>query len=179
MSFNSNAETIDWANWSFTEKAVLCFVCRGSELLLIHKKTGLGAGKVNAPGGRIEKDESAYDAAVRECTEETGITPVAPVKRGELSFIFADGYSLHGTVFFAEEFFGTMIQTREADPFWCERKDIPYNDMWSDDRWWLPIALEGCEFDGRFVFDGDIMLSGFVIGPKGITSVPTDPSPHP
>jgi len=30
--------------------------------------------------------------------------------------------------------------------------------MWADDRVWLPLAIEGKPFTGRFLFDGDQML---------------------
>jgi 8-oxo-dGTP diphosphatase len=41
----------NWSAWAPTEMAVLCFVVKGDSLLLIEKLRGLGAGKVNAPGG--------------------------------------------------------------------------------------------------------------------------------
>ncbi|MGA1129362.1 MAG: NUDIX domain-containing protein, partial [Chthoniobacterales bacterium] len=55
----------DWSVWQPTERANLCFVTRGDEVLLIHKKRGLGAGKSHGPGGRIEPGETAAEAAVR------------------------------------------------------------------------------------------------------------------
>ena len=45
---------VDWTNWTPTERATLLFVIRDGQMLLIHKKKGLGAGKINGPGGRIE-----------------------------------------------------------------------------------------------------------------------------
>ena len=30
--------------------------------------------------------------------------------------------------------------------------------MWEDDRYWLPLMLEGRSFDGRFLFEGDRLL---------------------
>ena len=65
-----HVDDIDWPLWQFTEHAVLCFIVDGDRILLIHKKTGLGAGKVNGPGGRIEPGESPLQAAVRETEEE-------------------------------------------------------------------------------------------------------------
>ena len=89
-------DEIDWENLKFTEEAVLCFIRNEGKVLLIHKKTGLGKGKINAPGGRIEQGETAAQAAVRECTEEVGLTPKAVVPAGTLHFYFRDGYSLKG-----------------------------------------------------------------------------------
>lgn len=155
----AHVDTIDWPKWQPTETAVLCFTVDGDRVLLINKKTGLGAGKVNAPGGRIERGESAERAAVREVKEEVGLDVGGLRKAGELFFEFVDGYKLHGTVFFASEFAGTPVETREADPFWCRVSQIPYERMWEDDRYWLPLALDGVEFRAYFVFDGDRMLS--------------------
>lgn len=154
-----DVSAIDWGNWVPKERAVLCFVRDKNQLLLIHKKTGLGKGKVNAPGGRIEPGESAADAAVRETFEETGVSASELEKVGELFFIFTDGYSLHGSVFFASRFSGIPFETPEADPFWCTIDALPFNQMWADDIHWLPLILNGKKFKGYFIFDDDVMLS--------------------
>ncbi len=149
---------INWETWHFTEHAVLCFIQEDDKLMLIYKKTGLGKGKVNAPGGRIEPNEKPYDAAVRECREEIGITPYNLYQVAELQFIFIDGYSLHGTVFWADKHTGKPVSTVEADPFWCKIEEIPYQKMWEDDKYWLPKVLAGEHVLGRFIFDQDRML---------------------
>ena len=148
---------IDWAHWVPKETAVLTFIRCGGELLLIEKKRGLGAGKVNAPGGRIEAGETAEAAAVRETREEVGLTPLGLCPAGRLDFAFTDGYSLRCHVFTADGFEGTMAETDEAVPFWCAESQIPYDRMWADDRLWLPMMLAGRAFEGQFVFDGDRM----------------------
>jgi 8-oxo-dGTP diphosphatase len=130
----------------------------GKRLLLIRKKRGLGAGKINAPGGRLEPGETPEQAAVRETIEEVCMEPRNPQKRGELFFQFKDGYKLHGEIFFATEFSGTPTETDEALPFWCAITDIPYHDMWEDDRYWLPLALAGTLFKAYFIFDDDRMV---------------------
>jgi len=150
---------VAWEKWKPDQDAVTCYIVRGDEVLLIHKKTGLGAGKVNAPGGRIESGESAADAAVRECVEEVGLTPHSVEKRADLSFEFTDGFSLHCSAFFAYSHTGTPTESDEADPFWCGIEQIPFPQMWEDDAIWLPLALKGEYVEGRFIFDGDRMLS--------------------
>jgi 8-oxo-dGTP diphosphatase len=152
-------EEVDWESWSPTERAVLCFVLWDGQALLIHKKTGLGSGKVNGPGGRIEPGELPAEAAIRETVEETGIRPADLREAASLSFVFTDGYSLSCEVFFAASWNGTLVETREAAPFWCRIDAIPYDRMWADDALWLPRALRGERVAGRFVFDGDAMLS--------------------
>lgn len=154
-----NVKDVDWENWVPQEKAVIVYIKDNDNLILINKKTGLGAGKINAPGGRIEKGETPEEAAVRECIEEIGLTPLN-IKRGaELSFIFKDGYSLFGYVFFTDSYEGSLIETDEAEPFLCSLDNIPYDKMWEDDILWLPDALAGNYVKGRFIFDSDKMLS--------------------
>ncbi|MEM6822896.1 MAG: NUDIX domain-containing protein, partial [Verrucomicrobiota bacterium] len=65
-------------NWEPVQRAVLCFVFRDDEVLLIEKKRGLGAGKINGPGGKIDPGETALESAIRETQEEVGITPDSP-----------------------------------------------------------------------------------------------------
>ena len=142
----------------FTEEAVLCFIRNEGKVLLIHKKTGLGKGKINAPGGRIEPGETAAQAAVRECTEEVGLTPKAVVPAGTLHFYFRDGYSLKGFVFTAAEFEGDLTETEEAAPFWCAETEIPFDRMWEDDIHWVPKLLKGESFDGYFLLEKDTLL---------------------
>ena len=155
----SDVNEIEWEIWEPKEKAVIVYIRDGENLILIHKKTGLGAGKINAPGGRIEKGETALDAAVRECREEIGVTPLELTHRAELSFVFKDGYSLFGYVFFANGYEGDLIETEEADPFLCNIEKIPYAEMWEDDILWLPHTLEGKFVKGWFIFEDDKMIS--------------------
>ena len=150
---------IDWARWVPQERAVLCFILRDDQVLLILKKRGLGGGKMNAPGGKIEPGETPKAAAIRETQEEVGLTPHAPEARGELYFQFRDGYSLHCIVFRAFGCDGTAIETGEAVPRWTKVNAIPYHEMWADDAIWLPLLIEGRSFRGFFIFDNETMLS--------------------
>ncbi len=149
---------IDWQSWKPVDRATLLFVVRGDEILLIRKKRGLGAGKINGPGGRIDPGELPLAAAIREAEEEVGITPIEPSECGELSFQFVDGYSIHVHVFQSASFHGEPRETDEAIPLWFALTDIPYDEMWADDRIWLPLMLKGTPFVGRFIFNVDEMV---------------------
>jgi len=155
----NDVENIDWKTWEAKEEAVICYVRDKDRILLMHKKTGLGKGKINAPGGRIEDGETPEEAAIRETEEEVRITPRNPEKRVDLYFQFKTGYSLHGHVFFSESYEGVPEETEEAQPFWVSLEDIPYESMWADDRVWLPEALAGTILKGYFIFDGNDMVS--------------------
>jgi 8-oxo-dGTP diphosphatase len=139
--------------------ATLLFVERGDELLLIRKKRGLGAGLVNGPGGKIDPGETPEQAAVREVIEEVGVTPTAPRWVGRLRFQFGDGLRLQVEVFRSPTFSGTPCESPEALPFWCPKSAIPYEEMWADDREWIPHMLAGKTVYLDAVFDGQVMLS--------------------
>ena len=153
-----NSYTLDWSKWVARDRVALTFVRRDGQLLLIHKKRGMGAGKYSAPGGRLEAGETPEQAAVRETQEEVGLTPLNLRPAGRLDFAFTDGYSLRCHVYTADSYEGTLTETDEAAPFWCPESEIPYGRMWSDDRLWLPLMLEARPFDAQFVFDGELML---------------------
>lgn len=136
----------------------MLFIRQGDEVLLIRKKRGLGAGKINAPGGRLNPGETPLAAAVREVEEEVGLTPLEITPHGELRFEFVDGYRLLAHVFVARGHRGELVETDEALPFWCKLTALPYAEMWADDALWLPLVLAGRRIDGRFLFDGERML---------------------
>jgi len=166
---------IDWESWSPSDRATLLFVIRDGQILLIRKKRGLGAGKINGPGGRLEAGESPLEAAIREVQEEVGVTPTGIRLRGELCFQFVDGYGIHVHVFSATGCHGEVRESDEALPLWTPLAEIPYDEMWVDDAIWLPWMLEGKRFAGRFLFDGDTLLDQqsavLAEGPRD----PTDP----
>ena len=151
-------QDIDWNNWEPQQRATLVFVIRDGQVLLIRKKKGLGAGKINAPGGRIGPGETPAEGAVREAQEELHVTPTGVRRGGELRLQFVDGLSLHVHVFTATGCEGSPQETDEAVPIWAPVEAIPYNEMWEDDRHWVPLMLSGRTFNGRFIFDGDRML---------------------
>ncbi len=154
-----DVEQIDWERWIPTEEAVITYIFSGDSLLLMHKKRGLGAGKVNAPGGHIEPGETPLEAAVRETEEEVGLTPLELEEVGSLYFEFTNGLKMKGIVYKSTLFEGVLTESDEADPFWIKIKEIPYEKMWEDDLLWLPHVIDGKKIIGRFIFDEDKMLS--------------------
>lgn len=146
---------IDWAGWRPAIHATLMFILDGQDVLLIRKLRGIGAGKINAPGGKIDLGETPLESAIRETQEEVKVTPGNPRKMGELSFAMSDQPDLFVHVFEAREHEGSPQETPEAIPLWTHRYNIPYDLMWEDDRHWLPRMMEGERFRGRFLFEGE------------------------
>ena len=149
---------IDWANWQAKDPATLVFVIRDGKILLIDKKTGLGKGKINGPGGKVEKGESPEACAVRECQEELGITVSNLQYCGQHRFQFVDGLTIHVWVYSTSDYEGVPTESIEARPLLVPLDEIPYEQMWEDDGILLPMLLLGERFQGRWIFEGDRML---------------------
>jgi len=149
---------IDWAQWRPRDVSTLVFLFDGGRVLLIRKKRGLGAGKINGPGGKLEAGETPEQCAAREVREEVGLRVGALHRCGVLRFQFQDGYAILVYVFRSNSHTGRAVETAEAAPFWTDCQRIPYGEMWEDDRHWLPLLLAGIPFDGRFLFDGDRLV---------------------
>ena len=155
-------EDVNWDTWSADIKATLMFVFRDNEVLLIHKKRGLGKGKINGPGGKLESGESLLECAIRETEEEVFITPHMVSPAGELFFQFVDGLSIHCTVFRAEDWSGEPSETEEANPFWCALDQLPFDRMWEDDATWFDYLIEKKYFTGSYIFDDDRMVDAVI-----------------
>ena len=147
----------DWKDWVPQERAVLVFLQDEEKMLLIHKKRGLGRGKINAPGGRLEPGETWKDAAYRETKEETGLTVSDLTPSAHLKFQFTNGYSLSARVFLATGWTGALTPCDEADPFWHPANELPWPRMWADDALWLPQVLSGRWVEAQFLFDNEEM----------------------
>ena len=39
-------------------------------------------------------------------------------------------------------------------PQWFHINDIPYAQMWPDDKYWMPMFLEGKKFKAKFTLEG-------------------------
>lgn len=126
------------------------------------KKRGFGKGKWNGPGGKVEGGESIREAAVRECLEESGLElqPSDLQWKGVVEFIYHGNPAWNNRchIYVTEQYKNDIQETEEMRPQWWPIKDIPYDDMWADDKIWLPELLNGMTVGYRFHFDKDIVL---------------------
>lgn len=139
------------------KQATLCFCIRDDEVLLGLKKVRFGAGKWNGFGGKVDAGETVPEAAARELFEESGIAtdPNALEEVAVLDFYFAEKEIFECHVFFAHTWENEPYESDEMRPQWFKQSEIPYDDMWDDDKHWLPRVLAGERFKGKVVFDAD------------------------
>jgi 8-oxo-dGTP diphosphatase len=137
---------------------VVCYIRDRGRVLLQHKAPGrFGAGRWNAPGGKMADGESPEQAVVRELREETGLTVGELRDHGTVVFYQAgiDGPDIIVQVFVADRFEGVLQPSDEGPLAWFPEDALPYDEMWEDDRFWLPQVLAGHRVQGSFWFTVD------------------------
>lgn len=132
----------------------LCLVVRGDEVLLGMKKRGFGVGRWNGFGGKVENGESVLEGAKRELKEEVGISPVQIEEVGVFNFVYnSDSTEMEVHLFKVSEFHGEPNESEEMLPKWFKFDEVPFSEMWPDDKFWFPLFAKGEKFRGKFVFD--------------------------
>jgi 8-oxo-dGTP diphosphatase len=142
----------------------LCLLTRTAadgerQVLLGHKKTGLGTGKIVALGGHVEDGESPDQAAAREVKEEAGLAvdPGALTEVADITFLFPERprWDMTVNVFTATEWDGEVAETAEITPQWFPVTALPLAGMWDDARYWLPRVLAGECLRATFTYKAD------------------------
>ena len=138
-------------------RRTLLFLRSGDQILLALKKRGFGMGRWNGAGGKLEPGETIEQALVRESVEEIGVTPTNWTAVGQLDFVqdaeTADPWHMFVYAYIADAWEGEPTESEEMMPKWFHIEDIPYQDMWGDDEFWLPYVLDGKKVVGEFTFD--------------------------
>lgn len=136
----------------------LLLVIKDNKILLACKKRGFGIGKYNGVGGKLESGESVEQGMIRETFEEIGIVPKDYELRGVIAFdeYYKGEPVLEVThIYVASDFDGEPQETDEMKPFWFDLDKVPYDKMFPDDKFWLPMIIEGEYVIGNFKFDKD------------------------
>lgn len=127
-------------------ETTLCLLKKEDKILLAMKKRGFGKDKYNGVGGKIESGETIEEAMIRETKEEILVTPIKYEKVGYIEF---DEYYKNSKIrlafhlYLIYEWEGEPTETDEMKPEWFNINNIPYDKMFPDDKYWLPLILEG------------------------------------
>lgn len=130
-------------------KANLLYLIKDNKVLLIYKKKGHGKGLWNGIGGKIRENEEIRESVVREAKEEVGVRVKSFKLAGKINFDDDTG-EWEVYVFKSSDFEGNPQETDECIPKWFEIDEIPYDKMWPDDKYWLPLVFENKKFRAFF-----------------------------
>lgn len=123
------------------------------KILLGLKKRGFGSGRWNGFGGKIGKGETVEQATIRELTEESGLVAKNLFEIGNLEFYFPEkNETILMYIYKTDDYEGQIKESEEMKPQWFAIDQIPYNQMWPDDKLWLPLFLLNKKFLGRVIF---------------------------
>lgn len=133
----------------------LVILHREGSVLLGKKKRGFGKGLWNGFGGKVEDGESILEAAHREVSEECCVQCGELEQRAIVRFTFeGEPAELEVHVFYGSDFDGDPTETEEMQPKWFRDDQMPFDEMWQDDRHWIPTFLQGKYQVGSFHFAG-------------------------
>ncbi len=132
----------------------LCLIHDDERVLLGMKKRGFGAGRWNGFGGKVKAGEAIEAAAKREMFEEVGVHIEALEELGVIDFEFEakPGDILEVHIYRVISWKGEPKEGEEMKPEWYALSEIPFTQMWPDDRYWMPLFFQGKKFRGRFLF---------------------------
>lgn len=124
------------------------------KICLAMKKRGFGVGRWNGAGGKVLNEETVEQALMRETNEELRVLLKDYYQVGDLNFLFPhnEDWNQNVLVYFSESWNGEPVETEEMKPRWFSVREIPYNQMWSDDILWLPKVLSGEFVNAEFEF---------------------------
>ena len=151
------------------QMTTLLLIIRDGRILLAKKKRSFGEGKFNGVGGKVESGETVEEAMLRETKEEIGVVPVDYSQRAIIyfdEFVKGEQMQVVMNVFVANNFVGQPQESDEMKPQWFDIDKIPYEQMFPDDKLWLPELLKGKKFDAYFKFDESFNLLSYEIKEK-------------
>ena len=104
-------------------------VRRGDELLLVKRRGVHGDGTWSTPGGHLDFGETPEECAVREATEETGVTVNRPTFVAITNDVFDDDGLHYVTIWMEAEYrdgsAAAVAAYELAEVRWFARDDLP------------------------------------------------------
>ena len=124
-------------------------------LVVVKDKPDWMAGRVNLIGGKIEPNETATDAVIRECMEEVGYEPKHVQIVGEVK---DDDYIIYCGVI-EEKYFVPKPRPEETEQFfWVRLEDLVHYNIMPNLKVIVPLMLKNLSYFS--IYDVDKSLGG-------------------
>lgn len=123
----------------------LVYLFCNEKLLMLQKPVNgkMNSGRLVPPGGKVEPNEGALQAAAREFNEETGAELIDPCIWGTFSWI--DNEDQSGIMYIAKAFSysGNIFESSpEGTPRWIDTKNIDFSKLPIHQKYILPAILK-------------------------------------
>lgn len=131
-------------------------VLNNKVLLGLRKKVSFGLGKnlMSGIGGKCEMNETDDAALIREFSEEVRIEPVSFKKTGEVIFLFPHKpkWNQLCEIYLINEWTGEPKETEVMKPIWFNKNELPEDQMWEDNLYWIRLVLKNKKVKGTFLY---------------------------
>jgi len=142
---------------NISRRTVVFLVKEGKVLLGQRQRSSLGHLLWAGIGGKVEKGESIKEAAIREVKEEVGVDIQEEnlKEMGEVFFEFPNKpkWSQKVAIFIAKRWQGEPKESEEIKPAWFPIDNMPFEYMWPDAQFWIPLVLKNKTIKAHFVYD--------------------------
>eukprot|EP00088_Acartia_fossae_P061590 TRINITY_DN7403_c0_g1_i1.p1 TRINITY_DN7403_c0_g1~~TRINITY_DN7403_c0_g1_i1.p1 ORF type:complete len:170 (+),score=19.65 TRINITY_DN7403_c0_g1_i1:46-555(+) len=145
-------------------------IVKNDRILLGMKRRGTGKGLwQHAFAGKVENNESIQDAALRELHEETSLTATPDQLQyvGLFEYEFTNPalvpFVMEVHIYRALSWSGHPKTSSEIRPKWFQITDIPFEDMWPDNSFWLQRSIQGENLYGYFLYEDWNTISSYHI----------------
>ncbi len=104
-------------------KAVRTFLINDNKVIVIKYKTNKNMGYYDIPGGKIEENESAIDASIREFKEETGIEIIDQKYKGNVIVEYPN-MIFDFDIYLVNDYKGNPQEFEENYSMWINIEDL-------------------------------------------------------
>lgn len=143
---------------------VVCYLEHDNKILMLYrnkKKNDLNKHKYVGIGGKIEKNETPYEAMIREFKEETNLKPLNLKEIGYIDF-FQNEQHLGMHIFKAKGFEGEILSDcNEGELHFIDKNNLMNLNIWMGDRLFFPYVLDDKDtkyFNMIFKYDKDELI---------------------
>jgi 8-oxo-dGTP diphosphatase len=118
---------------------VICYCIHDNKILLLRRNKDKTQGhRWTAPGGKIEANETSYDAICREVLEETGLD----ITKEKIEDI-GKFYVRINTIDYTIELFKTFLENMPPDIILSQHEHDKYDWVSIDEAYTFPLIEEG------------------------------------
>lgn len=141
-------------------QAVAGFMVKDGKVLLgkrIKVSNDLGKDLYAGIGGKVDGEETTDECLEREIYEEIGVKITKYKKLGQMKYLNPHNpkWNMEGHFYLISDWSGDPVKSEVIKPQWFDFDEIPTENMFSDNKYWIKLLLAGKSFEGVFLFGSE------------------------